>query len=96
MKVSGGVDVQIHIVLTSVLVGGEWSASCSDRFTPGTHCTGGWVGSRAGLDDVEKRKFLILLGLELRPLQPIASRYTDCAIPAPELTNSRHFFFART
>jgi hypothetical protein len=23
---------------------------------------------RAGLDDVEKRKFLILLGLELRPL----------------------------
>jgi hypothetical protein len=26
------------------------------------------VGPRAGLDDVEKRKFLILQGLELRPL----------------------------
>jgi hypothetical protein len=26
------------------------------------------VGPRAGLDDVEKRKFLTLLGLELRPL----------------------------
>jgi hypothetical protein len=42
------------------------------------------VDPRAGLDDVEKRKFLTLPGLELRPLalQPVASRYTDCAIPA--------------
>jgi hypothetical protein len=29
---------------------------------------GGWVGPRAGLDAMEKRKFLILLGLELQPL----------------------------
>jgi hypothetical protein len=29
---------------------------------------GGWVGPRAGLDDVEKRKFLTLPELELRPL----------------------------
>jgi hypothetical protein len=28
----------------------------------------GWVGPRTGLDDVEKRKFLNLLGLELRPI----------------------------
>jgi hypothetical protein len=34
----------------------------------GTHCVGGWVGPRGGLDDVEKREFLIPLGLELRPL----------------------------
>jgi hypothetical protein len=27
MKASGGVDVYIHIFLTSALVGGEWSAS---------------------------------------------------------------------
>jgi hypothetical protein len=27
MKAHGGLDVQIHIVLTSALVGGEWSAS---------------------------------------------------------------------
>jgi hypothetical protein len=26
------------------------------------------VGPRAGLDDVDKRKFLTLLGLQLRPL----------------------------
>jgi hypothetical protein len=27
MKTYGGVDVQIHVFLTSALVGGEWSAS---------------------------------------------------------------------
>jgi hypothetical protein len=44
------------------IVGGEWSASRPCCFTPGkrapgTHWIGGWVGPRAGLDDVEKRKF---------------------------------------
>jgi hypothetical protein len=34
----------------------------------GTYWIGGWVDPRAGLDDVEKRKFLNLPGLELRPL----------------------------
>jgi hypothetical protein len=43
----------------------------------GTHCIGGWVDPRAGLDDVKKRKVLILPGLELRLLgssspQPVA------------------------
>jgi hypothetical protein len=28
-------DVKIHVFLTSVLVEGEWSASCTGRFTPG-------------------------------------------------------------
>jgi hypothetical protein len=42
-------------------------------FTPGeralgTNCIGGWVDPRAGLDDLEERKFLILSGLELRSL----------------------------
>jgi hypothetical protein len=35
---------------------------------PGTHCIGGLVDPRAGLDDMEKWKFLTLPGLELRPL----------------------------
>jgi hypothetical protein len=64
---------QIHIFLTSALVGGEWSASRPCRFTsgentPGTYWIGEWVGTRAGLDYMEKRKFLTLSGLELRPL----------------------------
>jgi hypothetical protein len=33
-----------------------------------THWFGGWVGPRVGLHNVEKRTFLILPGLELRPL----------------------------
>jgi hypothetical protein len=39
------------------------------------------------MDDVGKRKFLTLQGPELRPLcrPAVASRYTDCAIPAPHL-----------
>jgi hypothetical protein len=84
MKAYGGVDVYIHIFFTSVLGGDEWSASRPCRFTPserarGTHKIGGWVDPRGGLNDVEKRKFLTLQGLELRP-QPVASSYTDYAV----------------
>jgi hypothetical protein len=43
---------------------------------------GGWVGLKVGPDD-EKRKFLILPGLELRLLGHPALSYTDCAMPAP-------------
>jgi hypothetical protein len=50
--------------MTSALDGGEWSASRPGRaFTPGertsgTHCTGGWVGPRAGLDTEDRGKIL--------------------------------------
>jgi hypothetical protein len=67
MKAYGGVDAYIHIFLTSALVEGEWSASRPDSFTPGAHWLGGWVGPRAGLDDVKRRKFLTLPELEQRP-----------------------------
>jgi hypothetical protein len=91
MKAYGGVDVQIHIFLTSTLGGGEWSASRPCHFNPGerapsTQWIGGWLAPRAGLDDVEKRKFLTLDGTQTPTslvVQPIASSYTDCAIPAP-------------
>jgi hypothetical protein len=58
----------------------------SGERAPATHWMGGWVHPRAGLDDVEKRKFLSLLKLELNPsvIQPVASRCTDYAIPASE------------
>jgi hypothetical protein len=71
----------IHVFLTSVLIGGECSASRPDRFTPGerapgTRCIGGWVGPRAGVDDVEKKK-------NLAPSGTRTSVYTDCAPLAP-------------
>jgi hypothetical protein len=55
-------DVYSQILLTSALAGGGWSALSSCPVSPGTHWTGGWVG------DVEKRKFLTIPGLEIRPL----------------------------
>jgi hypothetical protein len=74
------VDVEIHIFGTSVLYGGECSGSRPCRFKPGeidpdSHWIEGWVDHRTGLDDVEKIKFLTLLGLELRPLgRPVRSQ----------------------
>jgi hypothetical protein len=62
MKAYVGVDAQIHVLLTSALVGDERSASHPGRFTPGvialgTRWIGGWVGARAGLNDRKKWKF---------------------------------------
>jgi hypothetical protein len=59
--------------LTSALVGGKWSDSRPGRFNPGerapgTHWIGGWVHIIASLDEIEKRKFLTLLGPELGPV----------------------------
>jgi hypothetical protein len=34
MKTYGGVKVELHILLTTALVGGQWSASRNGRFTP--------------------------------------------------------------
>jgi hypothetical protein len=61
MKTYWGMEVYLHAFLTSVLDGDEWSASGSGRFirrerAPDTHWIGGWVGFRAVLDTVVKRK----------------------------------------
>jgi hypothetical protein len=73
MKAYGEVYVQIHIFFTSALVGGEWQLHAPAALHPEKEprvpiVIGGWVGPRAGLDDVEKRKFLNVLGVDLRPL----------------------------
>jgi hypothetical protein len=58
---------------------GGWVASTTPRplyprGKPGTHCTGGWVGPPGPVcKDAEN--------LDPRTIQPVASRYTDCAIP---------------
>jgi hypothetical protein len=63
------------------LIGGEWSASPPGRALPpggppGTHYTGGWVGSRAGLDTEARGKILSPLpGIEPRsPGRPTRSQ----------------------
>jgi hypothetical protein len=71
MEMYGGIEVQLHAILTSVLDGGEWSASRPGRFirverAPGTHSTGIWVGPRAGL---------LLYGFELTKI--VTCRYDD-------------------
>jgi hypothetical protein len=43
-----------------------------------THCTGGWVGPRAGLDGCGNS--LPPPGFDSRTVLPLASRYTDCII----------------
>jgi hypothetical protein len=63
----------------------EWSASRPGRAftagerTPGTHCTGGWVGPRAGLDtDAREKNPLPRRGSNPdRPVvQPVVRHYT--------------------
>jgi hypothetical protein len=73
--------------LTSALDGGEWSASSPGRFTPreralGTHWIRGWVGPRAVLDTVVKRK-IPSPRRESNPrtpiVQPVSQSSTDWA-----------------
>jgi hypothetical protein len=49
------------LLLHYELVGGKWSAPRSSRFIPGeaatgTYWIGGWVGPRAGLDDIVRKR----------------------------------------
>jgi hypothetical protein len=46
---------------------------------PGTHCVGGWMSPRAGLDGYGKSR--PSPGFDPRTVQHVASRYTDCATP---------------
>ena len=52
-------------------------AALYPRERHGTHCTGGWVGHRAGLDRCGKSR--PPPGFDPRTVQPVASRYTDYA-----------------
>jgi hypothetical protein len=61
----GGRMYRSYSFLTSALDGGELSALRSGCALPlgkdpGTHCTGGWVGPRAGLDTEVRGKILCL------------------------------------
>jgi hypothetical protein len=49
------------------------------RERPGTHCIGGWMGPRAGLEGCGKSR--PPPGFDPRTMQPVASGCTDWAIP---------------
>jgi hypothetical protein len=70
---------------TSALDGGEWSPSRPGRSftpgerTPGTHCTGGWVGPRVGLDTEDGGKILYPYrgsNPDSPVVQPVVRHYT--------------------
>jgi hypothetical protein len=72
MKAYVGVDVYIHVFLTSALAGGEWSTSHPDRFTPPGKEPLVLIGQEVKWTPepvwTTWRKFLTLPRLELRPL----------------------------
>jgi hypothetical protein len=88
MKTYGGVDVYIHVFLTSAIVGSQWShlGRCTSgrKTAPGTHWIGGQMAPRTGLDDVEMIEILILYrdsNSDPSVVQPVTSRHMDYAIP---------------
>jgi hypothetical protein len=82
----GGEEVHLLLILD---LGTRWGWMVSvtplprispGERTPGAHCTGGWVGPRAGLDLEVRGKFSSLCrGSSLdRPVaQPVTRHYTD-------------------
>jgi hypothetical protein len=59
---------------------------------PWTHSIEVWVGPRAGLDDVEKKKFLNLPELELRPLGHPAGSQSLYRLRYPQLIETEMGF----
>jgi hypothetical protein len=60
------------------------AALCSGERTPGTHCTGGWVGLRAGLDTEARGKIICLCrgsNLYCPVVLYVVRQYTDWATP---------------
>jgi hypothetical protein len=68
-----------YCFLTPALEGGEWSESRPGRALPpgerppSTHCIGGWVGPRAGLD-AEARGKILCLCRGSNPGRPVPSQ----------------------
>jgi hypothetical protein len=67
------------------------AALCPGERTPGTHCTGGWVGLRASLG-TEVRGIILCPCRGLNPvrlvIQSVVRHYTDWATPAPNYLHS--------
>ena len=64
------------------------------RERTGTHCIRGWVGPRARLDGCGKSR--PKPGFDPRIVQPVASCYADCAIPAHTLPIKNEYGYTYT
>jgi hypothetical protein len=88
MKEYGGVDVYSHIFLTSALAGGEWSTLPPWPLYPQYQLYRSLCGPQSRSQRRGEQKILDLTGTrnsDLSVFQPVVSRYTDWAIPAPLL-----------
>jgi len=79
------VEIQLHAVLASALDAGERSALRPGRFAPGergpnVYLIGGWVGPRAGVNAMVKRKNSSPSRV-LNPGLPVPPQGTDCESP---------------
>jgi hypothetical protein len=77
MKEYGGVDVEIHIFLTSALIGGEWSVSHPGRFTPGKDYPVQLYGKLVGPQSLCGRRG------EEKILDPTVTRTSDLSVIQP-------------
>ena len=74
------------------MVGGQRHAPAVlyPREIPGTHCAGGWVGSRAGLDG---RKISPPPGFDPRTVQPVVAVPTE--LPGSLYAHGEHLICVR-
>jgi hypothetical protein len=77
--------------MTSILDGGEWSASrpgCAlprGERNPSTHWTGGWVDTRDGLDTEVTEKSVASAGDRTSIVRSVVRHYTDKATTTPHV-----------
>jgi len=79
-----GVEEKLSTFLTLALDGGNNSTSCSGCFNPGkiTHGTpwkGGWMGHRADLDIIAKRKMTAPARNQTLVVQPVTLLSYPCS-----------------
>jgi hypothetical protein len=83
MQALRGEEIWLLLIIDLGTGWSEWSSVTPlPRFTPGernpgTHCTGGWVGLRAGLDTEAKRTILCLCREYNPVVQSAVRHYTD-------------------
>jgi hypothetical protein len=80
MEGQGGEDLQLLLILDLRTRWCEWSDFPPSERTPSTHCTGGRVGPRAGLDTEITGKISCLCrgsNLDRPVVQSLARHYTD-------------------